>query len=168
MNAALVATEKMQTEEEAAAALLQQAKVEEKVHKKAEETAKLLKVHVTNSKRKVHAAEETTARSLMMKELQVKGEVVLAEADEAEVRVTEAAEARVGEIHHPGGPKKDPAAGGEEPLHQENKMHQFANSTTKENAQKAKIATIGMLRYVNTSKEVIANTETIVSTGIPR
>ena len=167
-NAEPDATEKMRIEGEVAEVLPQSAKAEEKANKKAEETAELLKEHATNSKRKVHAAEETTVHSLTMKKLQVKEGVVLEEAHVAEVRVTEAEEAGIGETPHPGGLRKAPAAGGEEPLHQENKMHQFASFTTKEIAQKAKIVIIGTHRYANTSKEVIANTETTVSTGIPK
>ena len=170
MNAALVATENNKSEEEEAAteAPPQQAKVKEEVHREAEETARLLQANVTNSKGKVHAVEETTAHSLMMKKLQVKEGVVLAEADEAEVKVTETeTEAKAEEEAHPGGPIRLPP-GGEVPLLQANKMHQSASSTIKVNAQKGKIVTIGMHRYVNTGKEEIANTETIVSTGTQR
>ena len=101
-----------------------------------------------------------------MKEQQVKEEVVLKEA--AAVKAIEAEGAALGGVARPGGLKKALKEGAEELLRQVNKMPQFADFTTKENAQKAKIVTAGTPHCANTSKEETANMEINVSTGIPR
>ncbi|MDE0821156.1 MAG: hypothetical protein OSA95_08545 [Opitutales bacterium] len=162
-NAGPDATEKMRTGEDIAAV---RPLVTEKATAKTRTRRSPLKVNAISSKTKELAAEEKTALLITMKKQQVKEGVVLEDA--AAEKAIEVKEAAIGENLLPGGLTKALKVGEEEPLRQGNKMPQFADFTTKEIAQKARIVTTGTPRCASTSREATANMEINASIGIPR